>query len=49
MNAEHWTGRSLPNYGGKDISNIRKIMTHTWVTSTHNTIDWRKALKKKGK
>ncbi|KAM0842961.1 hypothetical protein ACQ4PT_058019 [Festuca glaucescens] len=49
MNAEHWTGRSLPNYGGKDISNIRKLMTHTWVTSTHNTIDWRKALKKKGK
>ncbi|KAM0908670.1 hypothetical protein ACQ4PT_015315 [Festuca glaucescens] len=49
MNVEHWTGRSLPNYGGKDISNIRKLMTHTWVTSTHNTIDWRKALKKKGK
>ncbi|KAM0889706.1 hypothetical protein ACQ4PT_027521 [Festuca glaucescens] len=49
VNAEHWTGRSLPNYGGKDISNIRKLMTYTWVTSIHNTIDWRKALKKKGK
>lgn len=47
FNAEHWNGRTLPGYGPANIPNIRKLLTHSWVTSVKNSVKWKDALNKK--
>jgi hypothetical protein len=44
MHAEHWDGRSIYNYKEKDMPNIRKILTHKWLTHPNNVTNWREKL-----
>ncbi|KAM0856296.1 hypothetical protein ACQ4PT_049218 [Festuca glaucescens] len=45
MNADGWGGRLPPEYKAEDIPKIRKLLTHSWVTSEDNTENWRQILK----
>lgn len=44
-NTKQWVARAVPKYSAADISNIRKQMTNTWVTSVHNKAPWKEILK----
>ena len=44
MNAQLWLGRSIPDYTGKDLPNMRKLLTNGWVTTELNKIDWKATL-----
>ena len=44
MNAVLWDGKCLPNYGQSDIANIRKLITHSMVTSRLNKVKWEDVL-----
>ena len=45
MHVEHWDGRTIYNFKEKDIPNIRKLLTHKWVTHPDNETNWRDKLK----
>ncbi|CAD6232376.1 unnamed protein product [Miscanthus lutarioriparius] len=45
MHAEHWDGHTIYNFMEKDIPNIRKLLTHKWVTHPDNETNWRDKLK----
>jgi hypothetical protein len=44
MNADGWGGRLPPEYKAEDIPKIRKLLTHSWVTSEDNKGNWRQIL-----
>jgi hypothetical protein len=45
MHAQHWDGRTIYNFKEEDIPNIRKILTHKWVTHPENQTKWWEKLK----
>jgi hypothetical protein len=45
MHAQHWDGRTIYNFKEKDIPNIRRILTHKWVTHPNNATKWWEKLK----
>ncbi|TVT99517.1 hypothetical protein EJB05_55104, partial [Eragrostis curvula] len=45
MNAEEWKGRHEPSYKESDVPNIRKLLTHRWLSHEKNDVgDWQSRL-----
>lgn len=44
-NDDMWDGRNPLNYSQSNIANIRKLLTHAWLNSKENEIDWKIVLK----
>ncbi|KQK13528.1 hypothetical protein BRADI_1g10741v3 [Brachypodium distachyon] len=45
MNADLWDGRHPLDYAQSKIPNIRKLLTHDWLNSAENIVDWKTVLK----
>ena len=44
LHAEFWDGHYVYTFKEKDISNIRKILTHKWLNHFENDADWESIL-----
>ncbi|KAE8798760.1 hypothetical protein D1007_25943 [Hordeum vulgare] len=43
--ANSWDGRAVPKFTAKDVPNIRKQLTNSWVDNVHNNAPWKAILK----
>jgi hypothetical protein len=43
-NADKWEGSVVPDFGPKDIPNIRKLLTAKWLECDHNDVNWMRML-----
>ncbi|KAE8812904.1 hypothetical protein D1007_09999 [Hordeum vulgare] len=43
--ANSWDGRAVPKFTAKDVPNIRKHLTNSWVDNVHNNAPWKDILK----